>query len=622
MNVHFQICGLAILILLFIFYKSHKTLQLYKEKVFYRAMCVMIISLTLDVVSLSVIYFRNLIPLMLVDFICKTYIVSLIWGARMALVYVLTDMFPQKKHQRVSNFLLGIILIQSMIIYGLPIYIYEQGSIVYTYGPSVTSVYVFVSLYILTTLAVTFFFRKKLNPRRAFAVRLWMLIWSLSAVIQFLNSDLLIVGFASAIGVLILFVIMENPEANLDRTLGCFNSYAMAQYISQVMQSQKTFSILDLTFEHADVFKEADQSVDDIMRQILHMVKPYKDILVFKKRNIGFIMISEQIQSLEVVGMDISSYLASMDSFHEGVTLILSDYVDSFENLDDLLRFLTYVRTEYASQDGQLFCVSDAIVMKYNEQHLIEIEIENALDQDRVEVFLQPIYSNRKKRFTSAEALARIRKETGGYLSPGIFIPIAEESGQILEIGERVFEKVCDFLEKTNVVELGIEYIEVNLSVIQCEQQNLAHRLLEIVKQYKIEPKLINLEITETASISARETLLKNMEILMEHGFTFSLDDFGKGESNLMYVVEMPVSIVKLDYDMTKAFFQSPKAQHVVRAVVKMAHDMNIKLVAEGIETEEEIGGMYREEIDYIQGYYYSKPLPMEEALEFFEAEQ
>lgn len=89
-----------------------------------------------------------------------------------------------------------------------------------------------------------------------------------------------------------------------------------------------------------------------------------------------------------------------------------------------------------------------------------------------------------------------------------------------------------------------------------------------------------------------------------------------------MYVVEMPVSIVKLDYDMTKAFFQSPKAQHVVRAVVKMAHDMEIKLVAEGIETKEEIDGMYREKIDYIQGYYYSKPLPMEEALEFFERKQ
>lgn len=84
-----------------------------------------------------------------------------------------------------------------------------------------------------------------------------------------------------------------------------------------------------------------------------------------------------------------------------------------------------------------------------------------------------------------------------------------------------------------------------------------------------------------------------------------------------MYVVDMPVSIIKLDYDMSKAFFSSPKAKQVVRAVVAMAHGMNLKLVAEGIETADEIDGIYRESIDYIQGFYYSKPLPMPEFLSF-----
>ena len=107
------------------------------------------------------------------------------------------------------------------------------------------------------------------------------------------------------------------------------------------------------------------------------------------------------------------------------------------------------------------------------------------------------------------------------------------------------------------------------------------------------------------------------MKKLIDYGFTFSLDDFGKGESNLMYVVEMPVSIVKLDMDMSKAFFQTPKAKQVVRAVIGMAHGMGLKVVAEGIETKEEIQTIGQEGIDYIQGYYYSQPLPMGEFLEF-----
>lgn len=253
----------------------------------------------------------------------------------------------------------------------------------------------------------------------------------------------------------------------------------------------------------------------------------------------------------------------------------------------------------------------------YREKHLMEAEIANVLAEDRVEVFYQPIYSITENSFVSAEALIRIRTQDGELLSPGRFIPIAEETGQILELGERVFEKVCRFLKESEALSLGLRYVEVNLSVLQCEQANLSQRLISIIGQYGISPALINLEITETASISARITLLENMKRLIDYGFTFSLDDFGKGESNLMYVVEMPVSIVKLDYDLTKAFFNSPKAKQVLRAVVGMAHNMGLKLVAEGVETAEELAVMKKEDIDYIQGFYFSRPLPQSDFLDF-----
>ena len=168
-----------------------------------------------------------------------------------------------------------------------------------------------------------------------------------------------------------------------------------------------------------------------------------------------------------------------------------------------------------------------------------------------------------------------------------------------------------------SALSLGLRYVEVNLSVLQCERANLSQRLISIIGQYGISPGLINLEITETASISAQITLLENMKRLIDYGFTFSLDDFGKGESNLMYVVEMPVSIVKLDYDLTKAFFNSPKARQVLQAVVGMAHNMGLKLVAEGIETDEEVAVMNREGLDFIQGFYYSRPLPQSDFLDF-----
>lgn len=615
MNIQFQICGLSILFLLILFYKSHSTLHLYKEKVFYTVLCIITASLMGDVWSLVAIYFRQSLPSILVESVCKLYVISLIWGSWSALIYVVTDLLSEKEHRKLMFRLALFALAQSVMIYLLPIHIFNEGEQMYTYGVAVWWVYIFVGLYIIATLTVTCVFRKRLNPRRRFAIILWMIIWMASAVFQFFNKALLVVGFACAIGVLILFVIMENPEANLERRLGCFNSYALTEYLKQLYEQKKRFSVLEISFENTEILEEHSMDADEMFRKVLKISGHYDEVLVFKNINLGLVLISTKAEKLETLGKAILNGCSDSMVFFKSALTVLIPQADVFSDMEELFRFLTFVRTECRDIKGRMISAQEEMIAKYQSQSLIEHEISDALLEDRVEVFLQPIYSNEEQRVTSAEALVRIRKRDGEMMSPGVFIPVAEDNGQILELGERVFEKVCYFLKNTDMIKKGIHYVEVNLSVVQCEKVDLAERLISIIEKYQIDPGLINLEITETASIRARQILLENMKKLIDYGFSFSLDDFGKGESNLMYMVEMPVSIVKLDYDMSKAFFQSEKARHVVRAVVNMVHGMKLKLVAEGIETKEEAQSMYEEGIDYIQGYYYSKPLPIQEFL-------
>lgn len=615
MNIQFQICGLSILFLLILFYKSHSTLHLYKEKVFYTVLCIITASLMGDVWSLVAIYFRQSLPSILVESVCKLYVISLIWGSWSALIYVVTDLLSEKEHRKLMFRLALFALAQSVMIYLLPIHIFNEGEQMYTYGVAVWWVYIFVGLYIIATLTVTCVFRKRLNPRRRFAIILWMIIWMASAAFQLFNKALLVVGFASAIGVLILFVIMENPEANLERRLGCFNSYALTEYLKQLYEQKKSFSVLEISFENAEILEEHSMDADEMFRKVLKISGHYDEVLFFKNINLGLVLISTKAEKLETVGKAILNGCSDSMVFFKSALTVLIPQADVFSDMEELFRFLTFVRTECRDIKGRIISAQEEMIAKYQSQSLIEHEITDALLEDRVEVFLQPIYSNEEQRVTSAEALVRIRKRDGEMMSPGVFIPVAEDNGQILELGERVFEKVCYFLKNTDMIKKGIHYVEVNLSVVQCEKVDLAERLISIIEKYQIDPGLINLEITETASIRARQILLENMKKLIDYGFSFSLDDFGKGESNLMYMVEMPVSIVKLDYDMSKAFFQSEKARHVVRAVVNMVHGMKLKLVAEGIETKEEAQSMYEEGIDYIQGYYYSKPLPIQEFL-------
>lgn len=617
MNIQVQVCGLLIILLIYCFYMSSNTLKLYTEKVFHEAMCMSMISLVLDILSVVVIQYRSVLPLFLVESVCKIYIITLVWVAMYALVYVLTDLYSEERHMQKAKVIKRIALVQGIIIYALSIGIYAEGRVVYTYGNAVLAVYVMVAVYILSTLIIIGVRFKQLNKRRAFAVGLWMFVYICAAIIQFMNNELLLVGFADAIGVLILFGVMENPEANLDKKIGCFNSYALSEYLTNCFEKEKVFSVLEVSFDSLDYLEEHGVILDQLFRNIVDILNSVTKGKVFKDINSNIVVISDDAENLQTTAEILISKFTADKMLSQNMNVILLKNNTSFISMDEMVRFFTFLRQGEAREHEGVLVVEEKMIARFLEKYIIAEKITEALDQDRVEVFLQPIYSNLEGSFTSAEALVRIREEDGSLLSPGVFIPVAEDNGQIVELGERVFKLVCQFIKENDMDELGIHYIEVNLSVIQCQMTNLAERLIAIIDEYQINPDRINLEITETKAISARNTLLNNMEKLIDYGFSFSLDDFGKGESNLMYVVEMPVAIVKLDYDMSKAYFYTEKAKHVVKAVVDMAHGINLKLVAEGIEKIEELTAMNKEGIDYIQGYYYSRPIPVNEFISF-----
>ena len=211
----------------------------------------------------------------------------------------------------------------------------------------------------------------------------------------------------------------------------------------------------------------------------------------------------------------------------------------------------------------------------------------------------------------------RIRKEDGSLVMPGGFIEVAEKRGSIIPLGAEVFEMVCRFIEERNLEKMGMHYIEVNLSAVQCGYKNLAAELIETMERHHVNPHCINLEITESASMENDRVFLDNMYTLKKYGVSFSLDDFGTGQSNLNYIVAMPVDIVKFDRSMTLSYFENAKAKYVMNAAMTMIRGLNLEIVSEGIETAEQLKIMEELGIQHIQGYYFSKPLPENKFIEF-----
>jgi EAL domain-containing protein (putative c-di-GMP-specific phosphodiesterase class I) len=244
--------------------------------------------------------------------------------------------------------------------------------------------------------------------------------------------------------------------------------------------------------------------------------------------------------------------------------------------------------------------------------HILKAAVRNG----SFEVYYQPIYSVKKKCYSSAEALIRLKDDQMGYISPEEFVPIAERHGLIIEMGAFVFREVCRFFSQERLWERGIEYIDVNLSVVQCMQENLHEQLVAVMDEYELPYHCINLEITETAAVLSTESLRNNMNRLMEKGVNFSLDDYGTGFSNTASIIEYPFHTIKLDKSMLWSAADSEKAMSALEHMIAMIKSMHMELICEGVETYDQATMLENMGCDYFQGYYFSKPVNSEAFLE------
>lgn len=625
MNIKMQCCGLILLAVVFFFYNRQKKINLNTEKAFMRIFLVITLGLTLDILSLVALFYSDRIPELLVDLICKFYLSSLMLVALNGVLYVLTDIYNQsQQYKRRVYIYSGIVGIGILLIFILPIYKnLEHPGNAYTYGPSVMTTYLFcLSLFVIMTYLICRM-KSKMNPKRWEAVLTWIVLWVGAAVVQFFNNHILLVGYAGAISIMVIYLKLENPETNLDRQSGLFNQNALLQYMKQQFSKGEDFALLIMTFPASLIHGNLEEE-QAIRMEILQYIASIPDAIAFKGSEEEILLVFQNQEQATKVEAQLD------DRFDEGwgrsksmiihPEWMLIPSVSDVHQAEDIFPYL-----QYAKQNSMDFAESGRILLdkdmtnRMYEERLIEQLLVDAIQNDWVEVYYQPIYSIKEKRFVSAEALIRIVEEDGTIVPPDTFIGIAEKNGMILKLGEIVFKKVCQFISQNHPEELGIRYIEINLSVVQCSYEHLADSFIEIMEWYHINPAMINLEITESGSVGTTKTLLENMNKLIEYGVKFSLDDFGTGHSNLNYIVDMPVDIVKFDRSMIVSYFDNGKAKYVMDAAMHMIHGMELQIVSEGIETKEQLETMEQLGISYIQGYYFSKPVSSDNFLSFIE---
>ncbi len=476
---------------------------------------------------------------------------------------------------------------------------------------------------ILGFMVVTRYHRRLTRGRFVSTIAIFPLV-VVAAVFQMFNPDIPIEMFANAIGLLFVALLIQSPEQVISSATGLNKITRYMDDVRNSLDNGLDITVVMITMENDKTLRgilgveEYHKLLREISEDFLEWSRPYGyDVEWYYLGNGMFrcVMnqrIKDQAEDFaEWINEKLKKGYKYNDMFINLLPIIcITRCPQDIEDVDSVMRFgVELAEHEYT---GRVLYARDIYNKeRYDLMRDMDMILEKAFAENRFEVYYQPIYSIDSGKYNSAEALLRLNDDMYGYISPEIFIPAAEENGMIHKIGKFVLEEVCRFIAGEKFKNLGLEYVEVNLSVIQCMSSELSEDVRAVMERYGVSNEQINLEITETAAAYAQTTMMDNINSLTDDGIAFSLDDFGTGYSNMKRIASMPFAIVKLD----KTFADidtDDKMIKVVKNTISMVKDMNMKIVVEGVETEESLREFSNLGVDYIQGYYFSRPLPQD----------
>lgn len=533
---------------------------------------------------------------------------------------------------KITLILLPTISVYCLLIINIfkPVVFYLASSDVYSRLECMPILYLmgFVNL----AIALYFYikYRKLFNGRLSFSMMFLLSLTVFSIVFEYFNPNIVIEPFANTLGLMFISYNIQQPEKMNDAQTELKNGFAYQEDCKKAFFTNKPFvqifiNITNYRLIHDIIGYETDAKVSKmIANELLKIDSEFKlHSEIYYISGGQFRMITDQkyftqtLKASEKINRDLKETYRFSDTEVNLITNVcVARCPDDIKDIETMMMFGKDIDLAKFYNGNVLYASELYSEEYYQKLQNIDRIIERNLAKKNFEVYYQPIYSLKEKRFNSAEALLRLNDKEFGFISPELFIPAAEKTGDIHKIDNFVLEQVCSFISSDEFKELGLDYIEVNLSVAHCMQDNLPEQIITTLHRYNVNPSQINLEITETAVAQSQEKLLRNLQQLVDFGIHISLDDFGSGYSNLQRIAQLPLSIVKID----KCFTDSVKINKVsiiIQNLINLVQSLKLHIVVEGVEKEDVLRIFESYGCDYIQGFYFSKPINKEMFIQF-----
>lgn len=472
---------------------------------------------------------------------------------------------------------------------------------------------------------------RKTTFRVKILISFFPVLSGLVMLVQFFKSDVLLTGTAALGPLILMFLFIGTDIVDIDSDTGFYGSRSFIEAVNKRFQKNSRFCCVLLGVDNAQEFKETfgrDKQRQLITLAAVNIEGVMPRVSGFRYSDSKFIFIFDGKSSEEVSGiisaMDkelAKEYTFDGINFRYSVSIAAVNCPEQAVNADQLIELLEYtaLQTKSNKNTNILYCDDSTLNHIRRKKEITDIlKRELNSEENNFEIFYQPIYEVASGKFRTAEALIRLNKTEIGPIYPDEFIPIAEEMGLIVRLGEIVLDKSCKFIAQLIKEGIDFEAISVNFSVHQIMRSDIIEKVTETVCKYNIPPEKLRIEITESVIIDNFQHVKKMMDDLGGIGIKFYMDDFGTGYSNLSNMIELPFEYLKIDKSLVRSAEKSEKAYFILTFISQAFIKQHVKILTEGVETEAQEKIVDSIGASYIQGFRFARPVNGDTAKEYF----
>ncbi|MGI5976144.1 MAG: EAL domain-containing protein [Candidatus Limivicinus sp.] len=494
----------------------------------------------------------------------------------------------------------------------------------YFRGPDFPILFIIDGLMLAVAVITGAVFHRDIGRSKVVVLSYTALINAVGILVQACNFDYHVSNLGVALGIVLLYFVLNNPYHFMDNLTSAFDLKFFRDCCRNFTENHESFHLLSVELSQLRRINlvSGTDAGNRLLKACADMLRDNdKRRLVFRVTGKRFVVINttmEQQNELKKRALSFFSKPIELEGESVKSPAIICEILNADEkDSNALLAYVGYlISTAPGNNETCIVSGSPETLEGFRRSQEIERYLDTAIEQELFTVVFQPIYSIKRERYTSLEVLSRLNHPVLGPISPDLFISLAEKNGQIGRLDLLQIKRVCAFVAANPQLMSLVDNIKFNLSPAELIKEGHLEQIFDVIKSFSLPLSFFQFEITEQLAFEYDEFMRSLSNRCTQTGIGLCLDDFGSGYANVNSVLKLPFTVIKLDRSLINDIYHNRESASLYRGIISTLNEMGFQVVAEGVENAEEVRLLEGWGVDYIQGYYFSRPISGEKVLE------